>query len=268
METKKDGQMTLAVGQTFRIVKHGFDKNEVFAFIASLIDQNNEYAKKLEHLDSLRKLAEHTVIEANKMAESIKVEIVEKAREEATAIMREAEKKAREEVERIIADAEESSQNRISAAEQLASDTLKRAEDEAGQIKAPAADEATRITTEARQKAEELAREITTSAEEQRQSVLESAQRKAQEMKEAAEKQALIAQQEAEELLARTKKIASGMKEQFGRIYEEMLSIVEEDVTDAEQTRAASGEEEIATPELNEPHAASEQSEAETEEVR
>jgi len=134
METKSDGEMPLALGQKFRIVKHGFDKNEVFAFIVSLIDQNNEYAKKLQHLDSLRKLAENTVIEANKMAESIKVEIVEKAREEATAIIREAEKKAREEVERIIADAEKSSQETISAAEQRASDILKSAEGEAEQI--------------------------------------------------------------------------------------------------------------------------------------
>ena len=268
METKNDGQMTLAVGQTFRIVKHGFDKNEVFTFIASLIDQNNEYAQKLEHLDSLRKLAEHTVIEANKMAESIKVEIVEKAREEATAIMREAEKKAREEAERIIADAAESSQNRISAAEQLASDILKRAEDEAGQIKAPAAEEATRIVAEAQQGAEELARKMTTYAEKQRRSVLESTQRKAQEMKEVAEKEALITQQEAEELLARLRKIASHIKEQFGRIAEEMLPILDVDIRDAKQTGAASGEEEIAPPELNEPHAASEQSEAETEEVR
>jgi len=109
-----------------------------------------------------------------------------------------------------------------------------------------------------------LARKMTTYAEKQRRSVLESTQRKAQEMKEVAEKEALITQQEADELLARLRKIASHIKEQFGRIAEEMLPILDVDVRDAEQTRADTGDEAIAPPELNELNAVSEQSEAQT----
>ncbi len=44
--------------QKFKIVKHGLDQTQVFSFISDLIDQNQELANKLEHVDSLKKLAE------------------------------------------------------------------------------------------------------------------------------------------------------------------------------------------------------------------
>jgi len=72
--------------------------DDISAFINSLIDQNSELVNKLEHIDSLKKLADKTVLEARREAESIKVEAEEKAAEIITG----AEKKARTEARKII----------------------------------------------------------------------------------------------------------------------------------------------------------------------
>ncbi len=68
----------------------GLDDN-ISSFINSLIDQNSELANKLEHIDSLKELADRTVLEARKEAESIKAEAEQRAAE----IIADAEKKAK-----------------------------------------------------------------------------------------------------------------------------------------------------------------------------
>jgi vacuolar-type H+-ATPase subunit H len=238
MENKNDGEISLALGHKFKVAKKGLDKNEVFDFVASLINQNNEYAQRLEHLDSLRKFAEYTIIQASEVAQSIKAEVVEKAQEEATAIVADAEKKATMEAARIMAEADETSKERISVAEH----------------------EATGIVAEARQKAEELIRNETKSADEQRRSILESAQCRAQEMMEVAEKEVSIINQRRDEQLTRIKKITSDIRGQFVRMRDEMLSVfeVELDEMHAERTSELSGENEIATSEPSEVSSASE----------
>ena len=94
--------------QKFKIVKKGLDQAQVFSFISNLIDQNNELASKVEHIDSLKKLAEKTIIEADKYAEGIKIEIEEEANAKAASIISEAEEKSKAEAERIIAEAQQS----------------------------------------------------------------------------------------------------------------------------------------------------------------
>lgn len=238
MENENGGEVSLALGHKFKVARKGLDKNEVFEVIAGLISQNNEYAQKLEHLDSLTKFAEYTIIEASKVAQSIKAEIVEKAQEEATAIVADAGKKARMEAAIIMAEADKTSKERISVAEH----------------------EATGIVAEARQEAEELVRNETKSADEQRRSILESAQCRAQEMMEVAEKKVSILHRQGEEELTRIKKIASGMRGQFVRMRDEMLSVLEVDLDQmhAKLTSEASGEDEIATSEPSEVSFASE----------
>jgi F-type H+-transporting ATPase subunit b len=125
----------------------------LMAFINSLIDQNAELAGKLENIDSLTELAENTVIEAGKEAETIRAEAereanaraaaivaraVEKAKAAAQKIIARAKEKAGAEAQRIIAEAgqkaEQSSQEKLSLAEQQAQEIMKAAEEKGSQI--------------------------------------------------------------------------------------------------------------------------------------
>ena len=157
---RRDGKVREIWGRQFRIVRDGLDETEVFAFVGRLIEQNSELSSRLEHLDSLKRLAENAVIEANKQAESIKIETSEEANQKAKGIIIQAEEQTKAEAERIIAEAEQSSLDRIAASEQLAQDMLKAAEEEARA-------QAERIIAEAEEKARAQAERIITEAEQQ-----------------------------------------------------------------------------------------------------
>lgn len=230
---KKEGKVTNLWGRQFTIVKNGLDEGEVFSFLGNLIEQNSEYVVRLENLESLKRLAESTVMEANKQAQQTLTEIEQQANETATAIISDAEakakteadsviteaqKKAKLDAETVLAEAEKTSQDKVSTAEQRSQGILERARTEAKKTKAVAEQEAEKIISKATQEAEESARVAADAAEEQRQNVLRKAE-------EEAEKEVLAAKQEAARLLARSKKMAeSEIKQTFGRIYEEMLS--------------------------------------------
>ena len=68
---KKNGQQKELFGRTFKLVRNGLDEDEIRSFVDSLIEQNASLLAKLEHLDSLKKLAEMTVIEAQKEADRV-----------------------------------------------------------------------------------------------------------------------------------------------------------------------------------------------------
>jgi vacuolar-type H+-ATPase subunit H len=90
------------------ICRHVFvdgDEAEVLDFLGGLIEQNRKLASQLEHLESLMRLAERTVIEAGKEADNIKKEIIEKANSQAATIITEGEEKAKTKADDIIADA-------------------------------------------------------------------------------------------------------------------------------------------------------------------
>ena len=61
---------------------------------ATVNEQSKDEEDKLQHLESLTKFAENTIIEAGKYAESIKAEIESVAKDSANMIIREAEEKA------------------------------------------------------------------------------------------------------------------------------------------------------------------------------
>jgi vacuolar-type H+-ATPase subunit H len=283
-----DGKIREIWGRKFKIVKNGLDEAEVFSFIGGLIDQNNALASKLEHLDSLTKLAERTVIEANKQAQSIKKEVEEKANASAALIIAEAEEKARKEVDRITSESErkarQSVQEKIAAAEQQAQEILKAAEEKAESIKTDTDNEANRITVEAKQNAlaveqqaqsmltaaEEKAESIKTNAEKKANKIISEAKEKAEDLvnartasaeKEAqsilegakakAEEEAHLIKQKSEQLLRRSKRISeSEIKEKLKRVYEGLLSGLEDiEETIVMPTEVVSRDSEPAKPE-------------------
>ena len=92
-------------GRVFNMVKKGPDKLQVESFIKELVNERDELVSQRdmhteceEHLSSLAKLAERTVIEADKIAVEIKREATEQAKDEADAMI----SKAREEAEQVM----------------------------------------------------------------------------------------------------------------------------------------------------------------------
>jgi vacuolar-type H+-ATPase subunit H len=253
-------------GRKFKIVKNGLDEAEVFSFIGGLIEQISALTSRLEHLDSLTKLAERTVIEANKQAQSIKKETEEKANASAASIVADAEEKARKESDRIIAEGEEkakqSTEEKITAAERQAQSILTAAQEKAESIKTNADAEANGIIAEAKQNAiaiEQQAQEILKAAEEKAESIkanadqeankitseareraedlvnarVASAEKEAQSILEKAraraQEEALLIKQKSEQLLRRSKRISEGeIKEKLKKVYQGLISSLED----------------------------------------
>ena len=72
-------------GHDFKIVKQGLDIVQVSSYLEELTAQRNELLternglqQREEHLKSLSRLAEKTVMEADKLAEEIKAEALKK----------------------------------------------------------------------------------------------------------------------------------------------------------------------------------------------
>ena len=238
-------------GRKFKIVKNGLDEAEVFSFIGGLIDQNNALASKLEHLDSLTKLAERTVIEANKQAQSTKKEGEEKANAGAASIIAEAEEKARKEIDRITSEGErkarQSAQEKIAAAEQQAQSMLTAAEEKAESIKANADDEANRITAEAKQNAiatEQQAQEILKTAEEKAESIKTNADNEANRIITEAKQNAMAAEQQAQSMLTAAEEMAESIKANAEKKANKIVSEAKERAEDLVNARAASAEKE------------------------
>jgi vacuolar-type H+-ATPase subunit H len=261
-----DGKIREIWGRKFKIVKNGLDEAEVFSFIGGLIDQNNALTNKLEHLDALTKLAERTVIEANKQAQSIKKEAEEKANTSAASIIAEAEEKAKNEIDRITSEAEQkikqSTEEKITAAERQAESILTAAQEKAESIKTNADADANRIIAEAKQNAmmtgqqaqdilraaEEKAELIKTNADQEANKTISEAREKAENLvnegvasaeKEAqsilekarakAEEESLLIKQKSEQLLRRSKRISEGeIKEKLKKVYQGLISSLED----------------------------------------
>ena len=105
---------------------------------------------RLEHLDVLTRFAERTVIEAVKEAESVKVEIEQKAKAEAVDMVQHARELAKGEADSIITEAgvgaERKAQEIISVAEQRAREIVEAAEKQTGKKKKPAPETAAPVS--------------------------------------------------------------------------------------------------------------------------
>ena len=103
---KKDDVVVLG-GREFTRVKNGLDEAQVAPFIDELTEERDKLAQSQDHIVSLNRLAEMTVVEADKLAAQIKTEAEEQARSEGTAIIDKAKEQARQMAEQKIAEAVE-----------------------------------------------------------------------------------------------------------------------------------------------------------------
>jgi vacuolar-type H+-ATPase subunit H len=246
-----DGKTRELWGRKFKVVKNGLDEAEVFSFIGGLIDENNALATKLEHLDSLAKLAEKTVIEASKQAQSIKKEAEEKAKASAASIIAEAEEKARKDIERITSEGErkaiQSAQETIAAAEQQTQSMLTAAEEKAESIKTNANDEANKIVAEAKQSAvatEQQAQKVLKAAEEKAESISTNANDETNRIIAEAQQNAMATEQQAQKMLKAAEEKAESTKANAEKKANKIIAEAKEKAEDLVNARTAIAERE------------------------
>jgi len=90
----KDDVVVLG-GREFKRAKNGLDEAQVASFINELIDERDKLAQGQDHLASLNRLAERTIVEADKLAKQIKTEAAEQAKAASAAIVDKAKEQAR-----------------------------------------------------------------------------------------------------------------------------------------------------------------------------
>jgi F0F1-type ATP synthase membrane subunit b/b' len=96
--SKKNGVVVLW-GHEFKKAAEGLDKSQVVSFITDLMKKNENLRKNADHLESLTKLAEKTIVEADSVAKQIHDEAKDKAKDGAKAILAEAEEQGKKIIE-------------------------------------------------------------------------------------------------------------------------------------------------------------------------
>jgi len=111
---KKDDVVVLG-GRELKRVKNGLDEAQVAPFIDELTKERDKLAQSQDHIASLNRLAEMSVVEADKLAAQIKTEAEEQAKAESTAIIDKAKEQARQMAEKKIAEAVEIANEKANA---------------------------------------------------------------------------------------------------------------------------------------------------------
>ena len=129
----------------FRVVPDGLAEDEVVSFVNNLMEQSRVGGDD-DRQGSLRKLAEQTVVEADKLAESIQQQARKDAEEASAKVLAAAEEQAQVHAQRIIKraerDADSQSRQTTAKAEKEAQDSLQEARERAANIEAEAKVEA------------------------------------------------------------------------------------------------------------------------------
>jgi len=86
-------------GHEFSLAKNGLDEAQVVSFVNELIGERDLLIQRVEHLSTLTKLAEKTIVEADRLAEDIKKEAIDEARAEAEAILAKADEQVKQMIE-------------------------------------------------------------------------------------------------------------------------------------------------------------------------
>jgi len=86
-------------GHEFSLAKNGLDETQVVSFVNELISERDLLLQRAEHLSTLTKLAEKTIVEADRLAEEIKKEAIDEAKAEAKAILAKADEQAQQMME-------------------------------------------------------------------------------------------------------------------------------------------------------------------------
>ena len=141
---KRNGVIQLW-GHEFKKAGDGLDKAGVVSFVDELMKKHEALLKRAEHLSSLTKLAEKTIVEADDVAQQVKSEAEEQAKSEAKTILSEAEEQAKSEAKAILSEAEEQAQKII---EEKRAEALARVNREVEAIKAKAQQQAEALLEE------------------------------------------------------------------------------------------------------------------------
>jgi hypothetical protein len=112
--TVKDDVILLG-GREFKRVKNGLDEAQVASFINALIKERDKLAQSQNHIVSLNRLAEMSIVEADKLATQIKAEATEQAKAESATIIDKAKEQARQMAEKRIAEAVELADEKANA---------------------------------------------------------------------------------------------------------------------------------------------------------
>jgi cell division septum initiation protein DivIVA len=151
----------------FKKVKNGLDEEEVVSFINELMNEHKALLERAEHLSSLTKLAEKTIVEADNVAKQVQKEAVDRAKAEANAIVAKAEEQAQQVIQERTAEAVAMVKREAEAikanAQQQAELLL---EERAKRIQPELRDTAKRLYGELRSQLESLEQQIVTSEEE------------------------------------------------------------------------------------------------------
>ena len=259
----KNGKIKEIWGRQFNIVKNGLDEAEVFSFISRLIEQNADLSRKLEHIDSLKKLAEKAVIQAAKQAQRIKSEAQEQASEEVETVVSQAREASQLESERIIAETESSAQAKLEESEQLAQQMLADAEEQAAEkaqmiiseTEEKTRAESERIIAETMQMAESTAQERIASAEERASRIIKEAEEKADSVTSPAaeEANALLdeakrksesAEQLAQQIMAEAQEKAEAIRKLAEEESNKLIAEIKQESERSAEIRIAKAEEE------------------------
>lgn len=136
-------------GRDFDIVKEGLDPYQVEEFVTELSGERDQLVQRQEHLNSLTRLAERSVAEADALAREIKKEAEDEAHKQSSAILAKAEKEAQE------------------LAERKKGEILTAANKEAQAIKDNAQQEVARLISQQQEKLQSALRESVTSLHDQ-----------------------------------------------------------------------------------------------------
>ena len=152
-------------GAEFSVVPEGLSEGQVVSFVNDLIARSQGNGAEAERHSSLVQLAEKTILEAHKLAESIKEKATRDAEGEAERITQLAHEKAREQAARVLESAQrevEINANAVAAqAENQALQATRKAHREVQDILQAAKQQAADVASEARLEAEYTVRKLT-----------------------------------------------------------------------------------------------------------
>jgi hypothetical protein len=115
MSSSPKEDVVVLAGREFKRVRNGLDEAQVESFVNELMTERDRLAQAQDHIASLNRLAEMTIVEADKLATQIKTEATEQARAESAAIIDKAKEQARQIAEKKIAEAVELANEKANA---------------------------------------------------------------------------------------------------------------------------------------------------------
>ncbi|MBM3949224.1 MAG: hypothetical protein FJ312_08325 [SAR202 cluster bacterium] len=176
-------------GKNFRIVPQGLAEADVATFVEQLMAEHHTAKEKLQHLDSLKELANRTIHEAQRVAADIREQAGKEAEDRAAAMIAEA----RERAQQILSEAQERGAKLARAGSEeshkQSSESLSEVKRKAEALLAEARESADGIVTEAVERAQKTLREANELSK-RAQKALADAQQEARELLEAAKKEA------------------------------------------------------------------------------